>query len=337
MAKEIFILSAYPDVEGKEKLLNDTVTKLKSLGKTVMIASHYPIPAYIVEKVDYYLYDSFNMMNVNHTLEADGPDYWMETDSFRMETIVTAHSSALSRMFGLALDFVKVAGYDYFVAMESDSDYDIEDLKKFEILKKETVDNGKKLFFFRPKRTEFSWNNSFVYETYCFGGLVSEFVKKLKFPTTYEEWNKLYAEDRNINCFEYFLYKHFGSNEKEYLINGTLKSYLVNSRVDLFTVGDSIGVYYNLNDELVPVLFAFNHGAYKKTYHISMSNGVTYKKIDISPGHWWMDWVNLRDPAYNIDVSAWVEENGEIVKRFNKLVTKDNIKNIKSYKTIKFK
>lgn len=335
MTKEIFIISAYPDVEGKEVMLNDTVTKLKSLGKTVMIASHYPIPPYIVEKVDYYLYDSYNMMNVDHTLDADGPDYWMETDTFRLDTIVTAHASALSRMFGLALEFIKIVGYDYFVIMESDSDYDIEDLKKFDTLKKEVVDNGKKLFFCRPKRTEFSWNNSFVYETYCFGGLISEFEKKLKFPITYPDWQKLFLEDRYINCFEYFLYKHFSANEKEYMILGTLKSFLVNSKIDLFTVGEAIGVYYNANNENLPVIFLTNQGTEKKTYHLSASAGVTYQKIELNPGHWWMNWFNISN--HNVDVHVWVEENGKVSKRVKQTITKDNIKNLKSYKIIKFK
>ena len=333
--KDIFIISAYPDVEGKEELLNDTVTKLKSLGKTVLLASHYAIPAYIVEKADYYIYDAFNMMNVDHTLERDGPDYWMETDGFRLETIVTAHSSALSRMFGLALDFAKSAGYDYFIVMESDSDYDISDLKKFDDLKKQVVEEDKKLFFFKPKWTEFSWNNSRVYETYCFGGLIDEFTKKLKFPTTPDAWRSLYLADTKINCFEYFLYKHFGANESEYVVNGTLKSFMINSKVDLFTVGDPIGVYYNSNDELKPIIFISNNSDRKLTYNISAGANLSYTKMDMSPGHWWMDWVDVSN--YDIDVCIWIEDNGKVIRRFRTKATKESVKNLKSYKLIRFK
>ncbi len=334
--KEIFIVSAYPDVEGKEELLNDAVTKLKSIGKTVMIASHYAIPNYIVEKVDYYIYDSTNMMNVDHTLDRDGPDYWMETDNFSLRAIVSAHVSALTRIFGISLDFAKTLGYNYFVAMESDSKYDIEDLKKFDIIKNNILYQNKKLFFCKPKRTEFNWFDSRVYETYAFGGFIDEFTKKLKLPTTYPEWKKLYDEDNKINCFEYLIYKNFKDFEKDYLILGTLKSYFVNSRIDLSSVGDPIGIYYNSNDENKPIIFLSNGSDKAIEYNLVVSSSYPiYRKVTLLPGYWWIDTLDIT--KYNADVCIWSEENGKTNKKYRQTVTMDFVKNLKNYKVLKFK
>jgi len=53
--KEIVIVSCYPNTNYKERLLDECVSKLKSLNKDVLIATHYPVPEYIVKKVNYYL------------------------------------------------------------------------------------------------------------------------------------------------------------------------------------------------------------------------------------------------------------------------------------------
>jgi FkbM family methyltransferase len=333
--KEIFIVSAYPDVLKKEELLNDTVTKLKSLGKTVMIASHYAIPSYIVEKVDYYIYDAMNMLNVEHTLDRDGPDYWMETDGFRMEAILSSHVSALTRIFGIALDFAKNLEYDYFIAIESDSIYDINDLKKFDDIKTNVINQNKKLFFFKPKRTEFNWFDSRVYETYSFGGFIDEFNKKLKLPTNYSEWNKLYHEDTKINCLEYLIYKKFKDDEKDYLILGTLKSYLVNSKIDLFSVGDPVGVYYNSKNETQPLVFLTNNSNKSVTYNLVISDGALLRTITLTPGQWWMYAIDIS--KYNVDVCIWSEEEGKANKKYRQTLDINFVKKLKNYKIIKFK
>lgn len=335
MINEIFIVSTYPDVDGKEELLNDTVTKLKSLGKSVLIASHYPVPSYIVEKADYYIYDAVNIMNVDHTLERDGPDYWMDNNSFRLEAIMTSHPPALSRMFGLSLDFIKCAGYNYFIIIESDSNYDISDLKKFDDLKNKIESGEKKLFFFRPKFTEFSWNGSYTYETYCFGGLLEEFTKILRFPITLEEWRKLYLADTKINCFEYFLYKNFYQNEKDYIINATLKNFLPNSKIDLFSAGDISSVYYNLNNEFEPIIFLSNNTNDKHTCRIFIGPSTLDQTIELSPNCWWMNGIDIS--KYDTDVCILTEKDGKVIRRYKTKLVKNTIKNLKSYKTIKFK
>ena len=51
--KDIVIVSCYPNTEYKEYLLDECVKQLKLLNKDVLIATHYPIPDYIIKKVNF--------------------------------------------------------------------------------------------------------------------------------------------------------------------------------------------------------------------------------------------------------------------------------------------
>jgi hypothetical protein len=67
--KDIVIVSCYPNTEYKEYLLDECVKQLKLLNKDVLIATHYPIPDYIIKKVNYYIYDSYNIDFDNKTID----------------------------------------------------------------------------------------------------------------------------------------------------------------------------------------------------------------------------------------------------------------------------
>lgn len=335
--KEIFILSCYPNVPEKERLLLETVEKLKSLNKTVLIASHFPISDFIVKKCDYYLYDANNMIDLhNHTLEKSGSDYWMRTDHFLIETTIIHHVSALSRIFGITMEFIKSIGYNYFVVLETDAEYDIDDLKKFDTYKNKLVELKKELFFFKPKFTEFTFQNERVYETYCFGGFLDRFLEKFKFPINMDGWNKLISENSSYKCLEYLLLKKFVAYEDNYLIMETLKSQFVNSRIDLFTVGESSGLYYNESNELRPIIFLHNHDhlGRKSLYEVKINlHGIKYYELEC--GMW--TYFDL-DLEYEKTISVQIKtyRDGKLYAEHFDYINKDNLKEKKQFKRFKF-
>jgi len=96
--KEIVIVSCYPNTEYKERLLNECISKLKSLNKEVLIATHYPVPDYIVKKAEYYIYDSNNIDFKHRTLDNSKNCFVEETSTFRLEFLEKCHSPSLSRV-----------------------------------------------------------------------------------------------------------------------------------------------------------------------------------------------------------------------------------------------
>lgn len=330
---EIFVLSCYPNVPDKERLLNETVDKLKSLNKTVLIASHFPIPQYIVKKCDYYIYDSYNMLDYsNLTLDNHGSDYWMQSDHFLVQTTITHHASALSRIFGITMEFIKSIGYNYFIIMETDSEYDVNDLKKFDIYQNKLIEENKELFFFKPKRTEYSYKDEPVYETYCFGGFIDKFLSYFKFPINLNDWNKLILENPSYSCFEYLLYKKFNHNEDKYIIMGTLKSQFVNSKINLFTVGESSGIYYNASNPSKPVLFLHNHDhlGRNSVYEVKL-NIDALRTIELAVDGWYYEEIDLNFHR-TISVIIKTYRDNKLYSEYIDYITPENIEQKKQFK-----
>jgi hypothetical protein len=333
---DIFIVSCYPNTEQKQNLLNDTVLKLKKLNKHVLIASHYPVPDYIVKNADYYIYDAYNMLDhENRTLEKTGCSFWTSNQYFIAQSTAVHHASALSRIFNISMEFIKILGYKMFTIIESDAEYDLEDLKKFDVYKNNIIVENKSLFFFKTRYTEFNIKDECLYETYCFGGFLEKFLEIFQFPRTFNEWSMLLSENENFFCLEYLLTQKFKNHEKNFLILGTLRSEFVNSKIDLCTVNDYCsGVYYNTNDKLRPILLLMNNDGFVKNYIICYLP-LTNECVTLNPGCWW--YIHLDIENYNSDVSVQVYNDEDVlVSTFSKLVTKENVEELRKYKIITF-
>jgi glycosyltransferase involved in cell wall biosynthesis len=329
---DITIVSTYPNNKLKEKLLVDTVAKLKSLDKTVLIASHYPVPDYIVKKADYYLYDANNLFDPFHTIDRDGPDFWADLGQLRMETTMLTHLSSLSRIFRLSLDFVKTLGFEYFTIIESDSEYDINDLKKLDTeIRYKILGEDKRIFFFKPKITEFSWHDSPVYETYCFGGFIDAFTQIFSFPKTLESWSELYKG--RYNCLEYILYQKFHKHEdKIFVIDGTLRGFLPNSKIDLFSAGEVSGVYYNMKDKNKPILLLYNKNSYPLTYKWIVSPIIGENSVTLNGQCYSFRYIDINQYNHNVKIDVYKDD--ELISSIEETVSKDTIENKKSFKRV---
>ena len=103
--KDIVIVSCYPNTEYKEYLLDECVKQLKLLNKDVLIATHYPIPDYIIKKVNYYIYDSDNIDFDYKTIDNSENSFYEVNDTFILEYVDKCHSPSLSRIFNLAFNY----------------------------------------------------------------------------------------------------------------------------------------------------------------------------------------------------------------------------------------
>lgn len=58
--EEIVIVGTYPNLKERVKLTKECITRLKSLGRKIMLVSHYPVDFETQKMVDYYVYDAHN-------------------------------------------------------------------------------------------------------------------------------------------------------------------------------------------------------------------------------------------------------------------------------------
>lgn len=340
--KEIVILSCWPSTEYREEALITLIKQLKKLDKEVLIASHYVVPDHIVNMVDYYIYDKTNSIHTMKTLDTYPFDYYFESDYFRLEAVNISHSAALSRIFNLALNFVKSLDYDYFTIIEADADFDMDDLKKLNDIRVQLMTQNKKLFFFKLRPYEFPyWENNGmteVYETSCFGGFVDEFLSKLSFPKTLNEWNQSLLKDKKNHNFEYLVTEAFKDSKDKYLILDSARNFFTNSKMNTTTVLGLDGIYCNPLDDKSPILFLYNESNSTRNYKLfsTICMPPTLKMdFSLDGNTWWITTVDLNQ--YNQDINIIIFEQGKIVGNHKFFVDEKFVKEQKNRRKILYK
>lgn len=337
--KDIVIVSCYPNTDYKEQLLDECVSKLKLLNKDVLIATHYPIPSYIVEKVDYYLYDSNNIDFDYKTIDNSQNSFYEINGVFTLEYVDKCHSPALSRLFNLALNFIKNLEYDYFTIIESDSEYHIDDLAKLDIIKNDLITQNKNFFFFKLRPYQFPYWEDIdifeVYETYCFGGLVSKFMEKFYFPKTYDEWVVLYNKNFRNQHLEFYVTEFFKQIKDECLILDSFMHIFDKSKTNIITLRDATGIYYNLDDENTPVLVLINTETAPKKYIIRSFECELPREINLMFKQWYFCKLDIKN--MNRDINIIIYENDNIISRLYYVVSKEFMLKQKNTHRIKFK
>jgi hypothetical protein len=340
--KEIVILSCWTSTEYREKTLVDLIKQLKKLNKEILIASHYLVPDYIVNMVDYYIYDKTNTIYSMKTLDSYPCDYYFENDYFRLEAVTISHSAALSRMFNIALNFVKSLNYDYFTIMEADMEFNNHDIQKIDNIKIDLKKQDKKLFFFKLRPYEFPyWENNGmfeIYETLCFGGFLNEFMSKFTFPQTIDEWNLSLLKDKKNHNFEYLVTEAFKPYKNDYLILDSVKNFFNQSKINTSSVLGLDGVYCNPDDNDTPVLFLFNQTDKSRIYRIystiQMPNGLSQEFV-LEGNTWWM--TNLSLLLHNQDINIIIMEDDKIINNHKLVINKEYVKLQKNRKKIIYK
>jgi hypothetical protein len=340
--KEIVIISCWPSTEYREEALITIIKQLKKLNKEILIASHYVVPDHIVNMVDYYIYDKTNNINTMKTLDTYPCDYYFESDYFRLEAVNISHSAALSRIFNIALNFVKSLDYDYFTIIEADVEFDIDDLRKLDVVKIQLRSQDKKLFFFKLRPYEFPyWENNGiteVYETSCFGGFVNDFLSKFTFPKTVDEWNQVLLKDRNNHNFEYLVTEAFKKHKDKYLILDSTRNFFTKSKMNTTTVLGLDGVYCNPLDDNSPILFLYNDSNNPRTYKIfsTICMPPTLKQeFTLNGNTWWI--TNLDLKKYSQDINVIIFEDDKIFGNHKLFVDKEYVSQQKNRRKIIYK
>lgn len=63
---EVIIITTYPDTSTRKKLTKECIESFRKTGRKIILTSHYPVGEEIQSMVDYYIYDSNNIL-INHS------------------------------------------------------------------------------------------------------------------------------------------------------------------------------------------------------------------------------------------------------------------------------
>lgn len=333
--KEIFIIDTYTNTESKEQILNKLIDQLNKTNKDILIVSHYPIPESINKKVKYFLYDSDNLSDINHNLSTHGPDYWVDNDKFRMDSIISTHPLPISKSMNLSLNLAKSLGYEYFTFMEFDCNISDKDFPLIEKINHEVVNENKKLYFFKTKPHEFTWHNMVVYETMMFGGFIDEFLSVFIPPRTQEEWSKITNKYKEGYCFESIFMEYFSPFEEKYKIYDKMSVFFKNSIINEFTINEAMGIFYNTKDKSKPVVFICNHDHKQRRSKYLISINISRYECELDCDWWWYETIDTSKG--NIDVKIECIRDQQIYRRFWKTIGQHNIEELKPFHQFYFK
>jgi autotransporter strand-loop-strand O-heptosyltransferase len=179
--KAIFTIDTHPTSQAKMDTLVETIKQIKRHNLPLLVTSHVPLPAPIIEMVDYYIYDKRDILSGD-----DLPTYWRRHPDGKQETTkakIPCHALAGLHNIRNAIDFC-LGKYDWVYSMTYDAEVDLAEWfktvyasdKDMILVKYENRDDG--------------------VDTKLMAGKTSAFDKILDRFSTWEEYAAFFKEDR---------------------------------------------------------------------------------------------------------------------------------------------
>jgi hypothetical protein len=302
--KKLIIISTYPNNQQKENILSECVDKFKVLDFDILIVSHYPIPPYIQNKVNYCFIDNQNVL-LPYELT---PKYWSINDNFNITINNHGHQLTVSTNIKAGIDFASANNYEFFLFTESDNLIDESDINKINELSFLMFSSNKKMFFFNHLVENYP-----IYETLIFGGIPSYYQENIKLPLKVED---ILNNHKFIDLsLEKILYEQSNEKDDYLLIKTDSKSYFNNSSLNRITHDYNVEIIgSNLNDNLV--LWISNTSKDKNITFII--NDET--ELILGPKHWYYCFKTIGD-----SVNVTIDDNG-VLSYKNFIITDENKK-----------
>jgi autotransporter strand-loop-strand O-heptosyltransferase len=119
----IFTVDSHPNTTEKMNTLIETLVQIRSFGYPVLLTSHFPIPAAVVELCDYHIYDKHDILSPPD----DHPFYWKKNSEGVIEarrSSIPCHALAAITNFRNAIDYC-LGKYDWIYNLGSDTEVDL--------------------------------------------------------------------------------------------------------------------------------------------------------------------------------------------------------------------
>jgi hypothetical protein len=301
--KKIIIIGCYPSTNNSEKMLSDCIDILSNTDYDLMVVSHYPIPTYIQEKVNYTLYDNENIL-LPYDLT---PKVTCFTTDFDTVINNNGHSLTVSKNINNGINFCNNLGYEFFYFIESDNLFGDKDLSKLETLRKKMFEQNKKMIFFHQCAEEY-----LIYETLIFGGVPNYYLENIKLPSSINQ-----LIDTVVNpgqSLERILYDKINNQNFNFLIiNQESSSFFNDSGINIIAHDYSVNVIGNNIDNRL--ILWLNNLSSEKTIHFTINDN---HHLPLTAKSWYYQYVNDNE-IINIEIN----DNGYITqKQF--IITEEN-------------
>jgi hypothetical protein len=312
--KKIIIISTYPSTEYAEEILMSCINSVSNKGYDIMVVSHYPLPVYIQEKINYYIYDKENT-KLPFELTPISEIY---TDLFSTSFKDNGHSLTICKNMFNSISLANALNYDFFFYTESDNEFNEEDFIKLDNLCYQVIKENKQMVFFENIYNEIIYS----YDTLLFGGVPSFFIQNIKLPTTVEEYRNINEVVSLERLFPYIT-NHLKDNFL--IINKTLQEFFYLSKFNKIACNYFADIAVDNNNNFILFFYNFNEPT-----PINFTINKT-ETISLNLNNWFFCFKNIGD-----EIEVEINNKGQIThKHF--VLTEDNKSYYKNKNLLTFK
>jgi len=271
--KKIFIVNCFPSGDYHLSILKECLNNLKGKDYKLMVTSHLPLPLDIQKEIDYFIYDTENILVDPRT------EYWFANSIFEMSLKNIGHAVSICRNMNLGIFMARQLGYDYFYFLEADNLISEKDFPNFDNFLFEMVELNKKMIFHKFEHPEFDPEKKWNYHTLIFGGTTDYFIKNIKLPNTREE----YENFSTSGILEHEFFHHLQNQEHNFLIKkSNSEMEFEGFQTSRLNVISNLGIICEvLKTEGGYILYIHNN----KNYPLSIS--VNNQFFNLMPGNFW--------------------------------------------------
>lgn len=298
--KVITIIDCYIHNENILRKLEICVNNLKKYNHTILLVSNSIVPEHILKSVDYYLYNSNNILFEGEYSNTDTVIFWKNIGSLMIHDVVnTIQKHGLPVMVNIfnSLDLSKSLGFSHFQRIEVDallSDNGYEYITKVPII---CSDNNKKgMFYFNEGR-----DVSFHY-FYCEIDYFQQIINRINCEEDYKNYLLNNEYGNSFINVEKYLYDNINKNDCGFIVrkNGEIEmnSDFHGTLWNTETTGSNVpskhrgcsSKLYNVSGQDSMMLLSYNYNNYRSERKIIVNyfDGSTETAYHILEnfGHW---------------------------------------------------
>ena len=197
--KKAIVIGTFPTDKTTERMLISCINSVRRFGWDIFLASHKALPPYIVELVDYYVYDKENVLEpVDLT-----PVYWYHCNAFSVQINGRGHIVPVARNIKNSIALLEILNYGFFYYMESDNIISPKDVDRLIQFASKMLTDEKEMTFFKIDS-----EHDPRYESLMFGGKPYFFLKNAQLPSKADDIRKynvhLTLENIFYESFKYY-------------------------------------------------------------------------------------------------------------------------------------
>lgn len=332
-SNDLFLIMTFPDTKIKEEITEKCIDNIKKTNKKILLCSHYPVSKKLQDKVDYYMYDSYNPL-IEHSLYNF---YWSNISEGRIEINLNKlqtksnlnQSLTVLNNIENSIRFANQIGYDKIISVSYDFIFNENNLSKIQDLCNRIDSENKNGYFMLYDEGDMKLLKSvfFIVKT-------DFYMKHFKNIRNPEKFNEECQKIGSHNFLENYFYKKLINYSNDLIIEKTDETKLFNNEnINLFSGVEYLSILPVENDENSfviwfnssndkddrRIIFEYdNNGVKNESTHFIKSRSYYFNKITLNNNDNYNITANFIDSKTNTTIN---------IQKFN--VNQNNIKFLK--------